>query len=288
MTIFKKYVCSECFKKVSSIAKRFSNNKILCKDCAAILSIDGLNTNISYEIYQEIREYQSANFTAQCKKFQETHSYKNIHMDAKNHLFYIGNHIDENTIFLTFRNIKRCDFDYSVPTGAKPFLGSVNCKVSISITARKPNISYQYTVSDTTKVTLEDIDGFIYHEVEKYSCEAPETLKTFLKQFYDACERTGTRMRNESNDSAIDAFRAELEKDPIMRACNFSDEELREIKAEREQQEQEDSQWYEQKWNEAIEEKSLFNSVDEHVSPNESEISKEEFGNILQYLHSKE
>ncbi len=289
MSIFKKYICSECCQKTSHIAKRFNNEKILCKSCADFLLTNNLPSNISYGKYREIKEYQEINFSRHCQLFKETHSYKNIHMDAKSHLFYIGDKVNKNTVFLSFQGIKSCDFNYSVPLGATVAFGSIACTVSVSIVMRRPNVSYKYTLSDRARAIYEDseyqvdIFGDDYY-VDSYSYDYPSSLKTFLKHFYDACEKTGSRTRNESNDSELNAFRKELEKDPLMYACHFSDEQLREIKMEKELA----KAYQEQLYDEELEEQALLDCVDAADVFERSELTEEEYNEVMEFLQNEE
>ena len=48
--------------------------------------------------HTEIKEYQEKNYDKYSQVFHETHAYQNIHMDARSHLFYIGEKIDKRLI----------------------------------------------------------------------------------------------------------------------------------------------------------------------------------------------
>lgn len=196
MSIFKKYICSECSRAMSYLAKRFDNDKVLCKKCAGVLANVRLLKQSSYQGYLAIKEYQNKNYERLRKVFHETHSYRNIHLDTNGFLFYVGDRIDQNTIFLNVSRIESCRFNCSVSKGAVSFLGAVSCTISIYIRMRDPEIEYCYTLHDLAPTTYQDSE---YHTdfwgddycIDTYSYARPTALTTFLEHFYGVCRRTG-------------------------------------------------------------------------------------------------
>lgn len=241
MSMFKKHICSECSCQMLLIAKRFTQEKILCKKCAGILSNVGLQETNSYEDYLAIKEYQKDNYETMRRVFHETYAYKNIHVDADNLLFYIGDKINQDTIFLRFSRISSCRFDFSVPRGARSFFGAVACTISVFIKMWQPNISYQYMIYDQAPTTYEDSEHHIDlwgddYYVEKYSYDRPDSLKVFLEYFHGACRRTGVEFNKyghkincfEEDEKLFEAMRRgiSLDEDILLDILEEPDEEI--------------------------------------------------------------
>ena len=165
--------CGQCGKKVIE-------NANFCGHCGSKIE------KINFQVYNH-------------QLFHETHSYKNIHMDANSRLFYIGDRINENTIFLTFDNIDYCKVKYIVPAGTSTILGYAKCNVSICIKMKSPKMVYNYTLYDQAPATYEDTeycgsfwdfwDDDIYDgHIDIYSYDWPRSLKSFLEHFYSRCK----------------------------------------------------------------------------------------------------
>ena len=183
MGLFKEIYCAECGKKTKLLFRtKLTDENYLCSECmssipsymresfALTYSLDDYRALISH-IEESNREFRPI--------FQETHNYYSIHIDAINNLFYIGNRIDNQTLFLRFRYISNYQLAFhaeEIKEGA--FGDKVSGKILFKILMDIPYFYYEEILAHNVKVKAKK--AFFGSEVQY---EDPQDLQVFLTFF---------------------------------------------------------------------------------------------------------
>lgn len=268
MSIFKKYICSECSKIILSPTKLFGDGKCLCKDCAKTVFSLGLAPIISYEEYKDILKYQKETYSKYNRSFNETYSYGNIHVDAKKHIFYIGNLINANTVFLSFRNIKSCTFTYEARKNAECWFGKVACTVNITFEMSSPQLIYNCAIRDKAPATYERSEDGGGYDIHIYSCNPPRGLKAFLSLFYKSYQGSVVWVDLEESYGTIKMKQGENPLEALIACVNH------------------DADYADSKYEEKLAEEDLLNYIDS--LPEEHGLCDAEYKEVMEFLQNRD
>lgn len=156
MELFKEINCTVCGKKTKMLSRiKLADGNYVCADCQAhsphymYESITGNYTLTDYKKFLEYIEYSS---NVLRPIFHETHKYYSLHIDTENNLFYIGNYIDKNTLFLQLCNIIDFDLVFSPEKIKEGLIGDkVQGKVLFKIKMQDPYFYYEEILDYSAK-----------------------------------------------------------------------------------------------------------------------------------------
>lgn len=152
MGLFKEIYCAKCGRKTNLLFRtKLIDGNYLCSECTSMIPdymMDSVRKCYSLEGYNNLVEYIEYSKEALCPIFQETHAYYNIHIDVEHGLFYIGKHVNQDTVFLRMRYID----DYKLAFSAEEikegtFGDKITGKILFRIQLGHP-IFYYETVLD--------------------------------------------------------------------------------------------------------------------------------------------
>lgn len=183
MGLFKEIYCAECGKKTKPFFRtQLIDDNYLCSECMS--SIPSYMRE-SFALTYLLEDYRAlVSHIEESKKelrsiFQETHHYYSIHIDTIHNLFYIGNGIDDQTVFHRFRYISSYKFDFYPEEFKEGTFGDkVSGKILFKILMDIPYFYYEEILARNVKVNAKK--AFFGSEVQY---ENPRDLQAFLSFF---------------------------------------------------------------------------------------------------------
>lgn len=148
-------------------------------------------------------EYSNINLKP---KFQETHNYYSLHIDANNILFYIDRKLNDNTLILEFKNVADFEILYD-PSTYKVIGDKVFSNVLFRIVMNEPFFNYEAIFDKQVKSKAKKA----FFE-SKISYENPKGMDEIIEVFNSTCETAiaiesagyeGYQRENSSNGNNI-------------------------------------------------------------------------------------
>ena len=183
MGIFKNVYCSECGKKTKLLFRtKLTDGNCLCSDCTSAIPSymrESLALTYSLEDYRALISHIEESKRELRPIFQETHHYYSIHIDTIHNLFYIGDRIDDQTVFHRFRYISNYKFAFHAEEFKEGTFGDkVRGKILFNILMDIPYFHYEEILARNVKVKAKKT--FFGSEVQY---EDPRDLQEFLAFF---------------------------------------------------------------------------------------------------------
>ena len=183
MGLFKEIHCAECDKKTNFLLRtKLTDGNYLCSDCTSKIPSHMME---SFSLYYTLEDYHSLNsYIAESNKnlrpiFQETHHYYSIHIDTIHNLFYIGDTIDDFTLFYRFRYISDYKIIFQPETLKEGVVGNkVSGKVLFKILMNIPYFYYEKILDRNVKVKAQK--AFFGTEIQY---ENPKGMDDFVMYF---------------------------------------------------------------------------------------------------------
>ncbi len=117
MGLFKDIYCAECGKKTKILTRiSLSDGNYLCSECSKGIPSYMLDTVLkvyTLDDFRGLKNYLNTTNKEYAQKFRETRSFYTLHVDTENRLLYIGNKIEEKTMFLRLADIVEFDLLFS-------------------------------------------------------------------------------------------------------------------------------------------------------------------------------
>ena len=116
MGIFTDIYCAECEEKT----KMFLRTKLLdgtyvCSKCTKFVPPymrESFYSSYDLDDFRALRRYAEFSDMVLRPMFHETHKYYSIHVDAEHKIFFIGDRINDETLFLRFEQLDEFDLVY--------------------------------------------------------------------------------------------------------------------------------------------------------------------------------
>ena len=183
MGLFDAKFCVECGAKTNVLTRyHLADDKYLCSKCGKIIPDCMHSTFIkkySYEDYRSFKDYVEYSNKCLRPQFMETAKYYTIHIDQSHRIFYIGNHVDENTVFFHFYSVSQFDLLFVAGELKEGLLGDkVEGEILFQIEIEDPYFYYQDKLDKYAKARAKKkMFG------TKYTYENPDGMDEFVAIF---------------------------------------------------------------------------------------------------------
>lgn len=183
MGLFDAKFCVECGAKTNVLSRyHLADDNYLCSKCGKIIPDCMHSTFIqkyTYEDYRDFKDYMEYSNKCLRPQFMETAKYYTIHIDQSHRIFYLGNRIDEDTIFFHFHSVSLFDLIFVAGELKEGLLGDkVEGKILFQIEVEDPYFYYQ-----------EKLDQYVKAKAKKklfgnqYTYENPDGMDDFVAIF---------------------------------------------------------------------------------------------------------
>ena len=204
MGLFKEIYCAECGLKTNVFTRtKLADGNYICSKCTKEIPsyilecVDGIYTledfrNLKRHIQKSKEEYEPI--------FQETHSYKDIHLDAFHGLFYFKEHWTDSIVYFPLSHIVEFDLSFSPNELKEGIIGDkvVGC-VLLQLTVVNPLFHVEKIIDDHAKATARTS-----HFGRKVDYESPKKMRDFLFAFQAAYDSFNEEYDGTDIDDAIE------------------------------------------------------------------------------------
>ena len=183
MGLFDAKFCVECGDKTNMFSRyHLADDKYLCSKCGKIIPDCMHSTFVkkyTYDDYCNFKDY--AEYSNKCLRpqFMETAKYYTIHIDQSHRIFYLGNSIEENTVFFHFYSVSQFDLLFIAGELKEGLLGDkVEGEILFQIENEEPYFYYQEKLDKYAKARAKKkMFG------TKYTYENPNGMDEFVAIF---------------------------------------------------------------------------------------------------------
>ena len=218
MGIFKDVYCanSNCGEKTKLLTRtRLNDGNYLCGKCTERVpsymskSIDSHYYLEDFKAFQRYVEYSD---TVLRPMFTETHKYYSLHIDTEHEIFYIGDWIDDKTLFFQFDHLEDFDLVYHAEEFKEGMVGDkVYGRLLLKIKMGYPYFYFEKQLD--THVKAKAKKSFFGSKVEY---ENPKGMDEFLLYFVETWKSSLTKAEIEDEldkeMDSVDAASDELTK----------------------------------------------------------------------------
>lgn len=183
MGLFDAKFCVECGAKTNVLTRHnLADDKYLCTKCGKIIPDCMHSTFIkkyTYEDYRGFKDYVEYSNKCLRPQFMETAKHYTIHIDQSHRIFYLGNRIDENTVFFHFHSVSQFDLLFVAGELKEGLLGDkVEGEILFQIEVEDPYFYYQEKLDKYAKARAKKkMFG------TKYTYENPDGMDEFIAIF---------------------------------------------------------------------------------------------------------
>ena len=183
MGLFDAKFCVECGAKTNILTcYHLSDDNYVCSKCGKVVPDCMHSTFIqryTYRDYRDFKEYLEYSNKCLRPQFMETAKYYTIHIDQSHRIFYLGNSINENTVFFHFYSVSQFDLLFVAGELKEGLLGDkVEGEILFQIEVEDPYFYYQEKLDKYAKVRArKKMFG------TKYSYENPDGMDEFIAIF---------------------------------------------------------------------------------------------------------
>lgn len=195
MGIFTEIYCAVCNEKTSVFTRtKLTDGSYICSKCMKFVPSYMRNSfRSSYDLddYRALRRYAEYSNDVLRPLFHETHKYYSLHIDAEHLIFYIGDWIDDKTLFLRFDHLTEFDLVYHADEFKEGMAGDkVYGRLLLKVKMNYPYFYYETILDEKvkakakkaffgTKIEYENpkgMDEFLWHITEawKTSLDDPD------------------------------------------------------------------------------------------------------------------
>lgn len=208
MGLFKEIDCAtECGRKTNLFTRtKLADGNYICSKCTEEIPsyilecVDGIYTledfqNLKKHIQKSKEEYEPI--------FQETHSYKDIHLDAFHGLFYFKEHWTDPIVYFPLSHVAEFELSFSPNELKEGIIGDkvVGC-VLLRLTVVRPLFCIEKIVDDRAKAAARTS-----HFGRKVEYDGPKKMRDFLFAF----------------QTAYDSFAEEYDTEPESVSLNYNE-----------------------------------------------------------------
>lgn len=199
MAFFKEVYCEKCGKKTRVMSRiKLKDNKYICSDCFEGIP-DYLLKNFNdytYDDYKRILEYLEYSNRELKDKFNEDLSYKTMHVDTTNGLFYIDEY-RKTKLILKLENVIDFDIIFSAETYKDGALSDkVYGKILMRIQMSQPEFYFEDILEKDVKVKAKK--AFFKSTIEYQS---PADMEEFSNTFKALCQMFYEKANSEYEDN---------------------------------------------------------------------------------------
>ena len=216
MALFKEIHCKKCGKKTNVLTRwKLLDKNYVCGECTKSIPATIINSleTMSFEEFEDLISYIEYSQSELKSKFNETHSYQGVHLDADNKLFYTKASLLDEYMCFELKYLKVFNL-YFMPNDVKDgLLGKkVEGKLIASYQMGWPSVLYNKVhnknISATAKSKLLS---------SKISYENPKGMDEFLALFNTVWEEAMVdEYGNYENSAEQVAFSDELQQAMIL------------------------------------------------------------------------
>ena len=149
---FQSCYCAECARRtLNAYSRKLGDGYKLCLDCASIIPsflADSFFKVADLAHFKELKDYVEYSNEELRSVFTETHTFYSLHLDEWHGLFYIGDKIDENTMFMHLKYISAYNIAFC---GEKirehPLYIEVTGKIVFQLSMTTPYLFYETTLT---------------------------------------------------------------------------------------------------------------------------------------------
>lgn len=189
MGLLKDIYCAHCGTKTKLLFRtKLTDGSYLCSKCMSVVPWYMTNSfclTYGAEDYNALLgyiEYSNENLRP---VFTETHQYQLIHLDTVHNLFYIGNKINEKTVFLHLKYISEYQLVFHAESFKEGVFGDkVTGKVLFKIQMNVPYFHFEEILDRDVKSKAKT--GFFGTEVQYENPKDMDEFKMFLDLALDA------------------------------------------------------------------------------------------------------
>lgn len=157
----KNYLCSSCMKRIPSFIRKSVKKDYYIADFHTLIN----SINYSDEKLRPL--------------FRETGRYYSMHIDSDNHLFYIGNSINDKTVFFEFHNVLNFDLAFKAVKVKEGFVGiKVYGKILMEVDVQIPYFRFETVLDNFVSVKAQKI-----MQGTKVKYEDPQDMNAFYEYF---------------------------------------------------------------------------------------------------------
>lgn len=185
MGVFTDIYCAECEQKTKLFLRtKLNDGKYVCSKCTKFVPaymMESFCSHYDMEDFQALQRYANYSDSLLRPVFHETHKYYSIHIDSEHKIFYIGDEIDERTLFLEFSRLEEFDLVFHADEFKEGMVGDkVYGRILLKIKMAYPYFYYKAKLDDRVKAKAKKT--FFGTEV-KY--ENPKGMDDFLLYFME-------------------------------------------------------------------------------------------------------
>ena len=186
MGIFKDVYCAVCGEKTKLLTRtRLNDGNYLCSKCTECVPSymnESLVNHYDLENFQGFQRYVAYSDSVLRPMFAEMHKYYCLHIDTENEIFYIGDRLDDKTLFFQFDQLEDFDLVYHAEEFKEGMVGDkVFGRLLLKIKMGYPYFYYEKQLD--THVKAKAKKSFFGSKVDY---ENPKGMDEFLMYFFDA------------------------------------------------------------------------------------------------------
>lgn len=183
MGIYTDIYCASCKKKTGILSRiKLIDGTYICKTCTKSVPPYMKRCFLSdydFEDFQALQRYFNYSNMTLRPLFRETHKYYSIHIDVKSQVFYLGDRINDKTLFLRFAQLEEFELSYH-PDQYKEgiFRDRVYGRILVKLKMETPYLYYEEKLDENVKSKAKKA---LYAANIEY--ENPREMDEFLWQF---------------------------------------------------------------------------------------------------------
>ena len=186
MGIFTDIYCAVCKEKAGVFTRtKLTDGSYICSKCLKI--VPSYMRKSFYSIY-DLDDYHALSRYVDYSNdilrplFHETHKYYSIHIDTEHLIFYIGDWIDDKTLFLRFDHLADFDLVYHADEYKEGMVGNkVYGRLLLKVKMNYPYFYYETKLDEKVKAKAKKT--FFGTKIEY---ENPKGMDDFLLHFFEA------------------------------------------------------------------------------------------------------
>lgn len=216
MGIFKDVFCAACGEKTKLLTRTGLNDgNYVCAQCAKRIPTymsKSFTDRYDLEDFNAFQRYVAYSDSVLRPMFCETHKYYSLHIDTEHEIFYIGDWIDEKTVFLQFDQLEDFDLVYHAEEYKEGMVSDkVYGRLLLKIKMGYPYFYYEKQLD--THVKAKAKKSFFGTKMEY---ERPKGMDEFLMYFANTWESSLAKAEIEDSIAeerdSVDAASDELAK----------------------------------------------------------------------------
>lgn len=192
MGIFSDIYCAVCNEKTGVFTRtKLTDGSYICSKCMKFVPSymrESFYSRYDLDDYRALRQYADYSNEVLRPQFHETHKYYSIHIDTEHLIFYLGDWIDDKTLFLRFDHLTDFDLVYHADEYKEGMASNkVYGRLLLKVKMNYPYFYYETKLDEKAKAKAKKS---LFGTNIEY--ENPKGMDDFLLYFMEAW-KTGLR-----------------------------------------------------------------------------------------------